>query len=633
MKEFMTKRALYLLLAVWSPIILTAQAVVWEEQFDGGPNGWTSTSLSPNDTSVWKWNATGYVGDGAFLDDDLSIDSPSGANGAMVYNADYYTTLGDPDNIPQGDPDTYPKYFAELISPPIDLSAVTSPLSLRFTQLVAFLNASPDATFQASFAWSTDGGMSWSEEVDAVAGKEINTLYNNDTQLFPIPGLSGEPDVRLRFTWSSDFYCWVIDDIQLVERPPHDMQVNDNWYAIPPNLQTPYTQVEPFGFLCDIENVGGQPQTNVNLNVTIKDDGGSTVYSGDQPYGTIGIDSLAENVSFGEFTPAPEPSPYDGVYTVSADSADVNPDNNSVEFSFGVSDSTFSKENGGTRPIYPALNNWDATEPRSWAYGNHFHVVNGEDIYANSATFAIDIPNGSTAGGQTLQVMLYEWNDLNEDTNADPDERSLVALHVYVIDGSEDYDEEITVPLTDLITGSSVALKDDTDYILCLEFITEDDSRVEFAVSDERDYGAMVLNSLQQDRPRFAGMLGIAGSLEDEPYSSLGFGRNFVPVVRLNIGEEPLFSSTKDELDPATVVQLYPNPATVEAHYRFALTAPSTQVSWQLLDLTGRVVQTEYWQNTLQQEFTVDLRQLPAGTYFLRLETDRGYSIRQLVVY
>ena len=616
-----------------------AQSVIWEEQFDGSANGWTSTSITPTDTTNWEWDPAGFVGNGAitaqFIDPNLAIDSPSAANGSMVFNADYFTTLGDPDNIPTGPPSSYPKYIAELVSPTIDLSGVVNAVSIQWTQLITILNVSPGASFRTSLQWSTDDGLTWSDPVDANEDKAINTVYNGNLKTIPVPGIEGESLVRLKFTFASDFYHWVLDDIKIIEREANNMRTNENFFAIAPNMLTPVSQVEEFGFLCDIENIGGQPQTGVELTITINDDnGGGQVYTDTETYGTIGVDSIAENVSFGGFEPPAVITSYSAVYEVSADSVDFDDSDNSISWGFAVSDSTFAKETAPTREIYPAEANWNAGDPRSWAYGNCYHVVNGSGYYANTVSFSIDVTNSTTPDptGQSVRIRLDEWNDDNSDFNADIDERQNLAIYNYIIEGNEAFDDIITAPLTNLFTGETVELEDNKDYIVVIEFIAEDETRVDFGASDAQDYSAMILNSAQLGAPRYAGMLGIAADLETEPLSSVGFGGDFVPVVRLNIGSTPIFSAVTETLDASNQIKLFPNPASDQVQLNIELQKISSQVNIDLMDIQGRLIQSNQLGSLKSFSTEIDVHNLPAGTYFVRIATDFGVRTERLII-
>lgn len=624
---------------------LNAQNVLFSEEFDGGIGGWTNDIVSPLDSSFWNWSdnkwnwsADGNVSNGAFCcgaTQPNAILSPSVANGAMVFNADNYTTQDVNTNVPPGPP--YVPYLCHLVSPTIDLSGATALMEIQFYQYFRFLNITTGAPggFRISVSWSADDGLTWSDAVNVGEGFNANQASAADFfKKVPLPAsLIGVTTAKIRFSFSSDFYYWVIDDVRIVERAPNDMQANSNWYAIAPNFQWPGSQVENFGFLCDISNVGANEQTGVNLNVTVVDDATSAVvYTADQAYGTIGIDSIAENVSFGAFTPDAAPATYTATYTVSADNTDDDPNNNSLDFQFSVTDTVFAKEGAPTTSVYPAAANWDAGEPRSWAWGNYYFLPNGDGWFANTATFSIAHPTGAPATGQTLQVVLYEWNDTNADGNADPGERTSVANNLYVMTGAETQTDLITVPLTNLFTGFSPALSDGVAYLLCLEYNAEDETQVRFGASALFDYGAMVLNSEQQGNPRYNYVLGINGNLEEEPYGSAGFNSPFAPTLRLNIGETPLFSSTKELLNSGEIVKISPNPANDFVAFDVKLNEASSLVRVQLLDLTGKLVGMQEFQNLKDINATFKTDGLANGTYFVRIDTDFGYATKKFVV-
>lgn len=610
--------------------IAQAQVVVWEETFDGSANGWTSESLSPNDTSNWIWDPTGFVGDGLLIG-NVSITSPTGSNGAMVFNADLFTTGGT--TAPTGPSSGYPKYIAELTSPTIDLSGVNVAVSLQFNQLLRFLNISPGAVARTAYAYSIDDGATWSDPIVLNGDKEVNTLYNDDQITIPVPDIAGQPAVRLKFIFGSDFYFWVVDDVRLVERDPHNMRVNEGWYAIAPNARTPESQVEAFGFMADVENIGGSDQTNVVLTMTIDDiASGDEVYFGANEYGTIGVDSLAENVPFGTFTPPAAPANYTARYEISADSVDVDPSDNAIDWVFAVSDTVFAKETAPIRSVYPAAGNWNAGEARSWAYGNHYYLKNGVGQYANSITFSLDATGDQNNAGSLVSVTLYEWNDTNADGNADPDERTRVAVAFYPVAGNETFGQLITVTITDIFTGFSPELKNEQGYLAVLEYVVEDETRLDFGASGALDYGAMVFNSELLGAPRYAGMLGISGNLEDEPYSSVGFGRDLVPCVRLNIGDTPLFTTNTTELPAQTKLKLSPNPAQGSVLLSLELLEMSNDAQVSIFDVNGRQVRSIQLGAVQQGNFELDLQGLAAGAYFVRLDTEQGSKVTRLIV-
>lgn len=625
-KNFTIQWSLYLTLFLCFNLSLSAQEVIWggagipNSEFDGGMNDWTAVGVTYPEAN-WVWEADGKADLGAFSGgaQAQSILSPSLANGAMVFDSDFYDNNGDPNALGLGD---FPSpQEAELISPILDLSG-EGRMTLRFNQYHRnFLS-------ETYVAWSMDGGANWSELINVNNVPVNESTPRNDVKEIPLTGATGSAEFQVKFVILGDYYFWIVDDVQILKREPHNMRVNENWHAIAPNFRTPKTQVEEFGFLVDIENIGGTDETNVTLNLTVEnDDTGAIAYSVDQDYGTIESDSLAENVSFGAFLPPSEEADYVATYSISFDSIDIDPSDNQLDFDFEISDSTFAKEGGKTRDIFPAASNWEAGEPHTWAYGNHYYIPN--DGYATSASFIIG--NANQNAGQNLFINLYQWFDLNEDGNADTDERVLFSTNIYQIQGNENAVFPITIPLFDFDFDNPPEVEAGGDYLLMAEFIAPDDlTDLELGASDALDYGAMILNSEQVGTPRYASMLGINHPLEEEAYSSLGFGRDLVPVVRLNVNETPL--NAKEILSANNKISIFPNPASDMISVAIDLENVSKKVSINVFSAEGKLVRTEQFETLQKETIQLNVNDLNAGNYFLMMQTEDGYMSQKFTV-
>ncbi|MEK7255990.1 MAG: T9SS type A sorting domain-containing protein, partial [Bacteroidota bacterium] len=574
--------------------------------------------------AVWVWEADGMADLGAYSG-STPIASPSVSNGAMVFDSDFYDNAGIQGNFGLGI--CASPQVAELISPVMDLTGAGA-LSLQFNQYFRQFNS------VYKVAWSADGGNSWSDDIifnDDVAVNQASTP--NDVETVPLKGATGSSQFRIKFIIEGDYYFWIIDDVTIVLRENNNMQVNENWYAIAPNFRTPLSQVEGFGFLADIENVGGNDQTNVKLNITVKKDGNpAVVYSEDNVYGTVPSDSLWENVSFGDFTPDPVKANYTATYTLSSDSLDVDMSNNTLQFKFEITDSVFAKEKAKTRDVLPAAGNWDNGEAHSWAYGNYFYVPKGEGMIASSASFGIQ--NASELAGLPLQIRLYRWYDNDNDGNMGTEmdgERELVGLNDYTILGTEPNTSIRKISLFDFSFDEHPKLEDDAHYVIMVEFTAPDDMTdyVTFA-SEEYDYGAMVLNSAQLLKPRYAAMLGINDPLIDEVYSSLGFGWDIVPVVRLHVNEAP---NATNELNPElNKVELFPNPASNLLNVEMALEKTMEKVYLRVVNSKGQVMHQADFQNFQQDKLQIDISQFAAGNYLVFITTDAGQAVRKFAV-
>ncbi len=581
---------------------------------------------------IWLWSHNGYVGNGAFAP-NASINSETNDNGSMILNADFYSTDGDPANAPS---QPYPRYVSELISPMIDLTDVEDAVSLEFSQLVRLLNPAPGAPADAagnalrtSFSVSTDGGNTWSTPQNANESLGPNDNALNNTRNFPVQGLQGNDSVMVKFTFAMDFYFWVIDDVKLVSRPAYDMQVNTNFYAVAPNARTPISQVEPMYFLADIQNNGGRTTTGVELNLTITHDGnGTEVYNDTNVYGDLTSDSLAENVIFED---ALDPAnlivgSYTGVYSVSLDSTDLDPSNNTIEWSFAVTDTTFSKDFGETRSVSPSADN-------SFSYGNCYYVPNGDGMFGRYITFGGVTNQGVPLAGKVISTFLFKWDgDVNEDGQANQVEYgSPIAFNSYVFTAG-DANDEITIPLD--LDANAIPLEDDSYYLVMLQYQDENDETLFFLASDAIDYSAMVFTTDSLDVPRYAAVLAVG---EETDYSTLGFGWDLVPVANMTIGNNddldgPAIVGTREPLIEDNIASIYPNPADQDLRIDVQLPEVSQEVLISLMSVEGKLISRQDLGTLQTGQAIFDVSQLPSGKYLVKIKTDRGINVRPVVV-
>jgi len=177
-------------------------------------------------------------------------------------------------------------------------------------------------------------------------------------------------------------------DVKIVEQESFNLQVN-TFFAVPQNAATPLDFVEPINFLADVENKGAATQFKVPLEVIILDNGFKEVFKTRNVYDTLPSNAVVENKLFSQtFTPAAK-GVYLGYYEILSDKVDADSSNNTQEFLFTITDSTFSKDLGPNRTIRPADASWTAGEPRSWAFGNYYYVPKGNNKYIKSISFMI----------------------------------------------------------------------------------------------------------------------------------------------------------------------------------------------------------------------------------------------------
>lgn len=561
------------------------------------------------------------------------VGSESAANGFVFFNAVMQTWLEDNANL-NVPPSEYPEYTTSLITPDIDISSATRALALEFTQAILYLNISDGAravpiteTFsrqvRTAFEVSTDGGANWSAPIQINEEVPANS-WRETGEAIPIPAevVGDASSIKIRFTFGSDFYFWGIDDVQIVERVAYDMQVNENFYAVYPNFATPISQADSAAFLADIQNDGGLDATNVALNLTITADAdGSEVYNDTKDYGTIMVDSIAENQLFDQILDPANLSNggYTGTYVITHDEADNNAVNDTIRFGFVMTDTLFTKENGvGTRGISPA-------DDVSYSFGNVFYVPNGNGFVAKNVSFGVS--NGDELAGRSINIYLYEWGgDANNDGAANSSEYgNAIALNSYTFDGTEPDTTLITVAFD--FEGNDVPLKDETHYIALLQYINSaDDQTCNFLVSENIDYsGANFANALAGlERPSTVLNVGPEPSPDLALASFVG---NPVPVVRMSIAQTV---DAPNVLSDENKIKVYPNPSTRDINLEVALVNTSNRVQISVLDAAGRTLQNNLYSNFKEGKFNYDLSNLSAGFYFIRILTDEGLRTEKI---
>ncbi len=531
------------------PETLLTDSILWgnnpgEGDFDGGLNGWTivnDENACPG-FDLWRWSPDGTATNGAFSAGGGISTAPTAANGAMAFDSDFYDNNGDENNLGAGDCPAM--HIGELISPTIDLASLTGPeiqgVSLRFHQ------ATRQFTSLYYVSYSNDDGNTWN---DILINEDfnVNSPHENEFVKVFLPGADlNSSTFKVKFRYEANYYYWIIDDVQLVEAESFNLAIDEIAYAIAPNTITPLSQVEPFSHLADVFNLGASEQENVNLNVTIREDAtNDIVFSDDNPLGTMPANSALAGQPFpGYYTPdALNPTTYNATYLISSDNPDADPSDNVRTYSFMTSDTIFAKDQGPAFGVRPADGNWDDFEPHSWAYGNYYRIVNGDDWAASSVTFMIG--NAADLTNRLIVVYLYHWEDLNMDGNMDVPERVRVGFAVYEIQGTEGVFDPITLPLSEFATGlpGPITLESNGDYVVMVEYETFDQVNFEMTAG-EIDYGAMVARSLIDEAPRYGSLIGIGAALSDIPFQTNAFN-NLVPVVRLNI--TPILLSVRGE--------------------------------------------------------------------------------------
>lgn len=611
--------------------------VVWgnvtgQGDFAGGRNGWTVRNIwcgngqSTPKVDLWTWNGSAATPVSSCGRGVLA--SPTSCNGAMVFASNYLDDNGAECGAALGSGDCPAGQLGELISPVIRLrGAGTSGYQLSFYQNTRQLNS------DYAVLWSVNGGITWDTTLinEDISSNASNT---NPFVLLPLANTANADSLIVKFNYSGNYYHWIIDDVKILAQEQNNLRVND-FYAIPPSFATPLSQVEPIGFLADIENTGSLSQTDVSLGVTVQNAAKQVVFTGQRAVGTVNGNTLLENqVLNSRYTPTAK-GVYTAQYEVSAAQTDFDKSDNIRSFSFSVTDSTFAKEDGtNLRVISPSASNWDASEPHSAAYGNVFFVPRGKGFFSRKVQFGL--ANAAELKDRALILTLYKWVDANADGLAQATERTSVAFNFYEVKGTESSPLSlISLPLP-AESEPPVELEDNTMYLIMLEYYAPqvDGVDLDALVSDKYDYKAQVFLGLASNTPRFTSMTGLAGDLTQETFGPNGFSSypgDYSYVIRWDIsGDRATPVRTEPVLNDQFAV--FPNPAADVLNVQLALRQESDVLQADLVDHAGRVVKRYSWENIQRDILTIPTDQLTPGVYFLRIQTSYGVGSKKVVI-
>ncbi|MEM1328071.1 MAG: T9SS type A sorting domain-containing protein [Bacteroidota bacterium] len=586
--------------------------VLWgaagEGSFDGGLGDWTTVNYSEcaadtlDDFKLFQWTTSstqGAYGSG-------SINSPTACNGSVAFDSDFFDNDGIAGNFGAG-LCAAPQAGA-LISPTIDISgsADAAGVAVSFYQI--------SRQFQSTYwvGWSTDDGATW-DSLQINQDFETNAAPSDEFERVNLPNtVIGASNLRVKFVMDpANYYYWVIDDVRIVEREANNLALTD-FFAIPPNAITPQSQVEPFGFLADIQNLGALDQAASTLNVTIFGPDDEIAYTQDLTLDAIASDSLLENqVLETGFTPEAI-GLYRGVYTVSLDADDFDEEDNQQEFFFFVSDTTLAKEYAVESGEALTSILVDFEQFPTWAYGNYYYLPAGDGYQVNSMTFGIG--NVEEVAGLDVTLAIFEWSDTNEDFDAQGDERQLIGFASYEITGEEADNAPITVDLSQ----EEILLKDDQSYIAMV--VANGPIQITASSGTFAYLPTSTLTSADgAASTRYGGFIGLSNDLEAEDYEP---DFVFVPFVRLGINTVNV--NTEDVLSVEHGMNLFPNPASTQLTLDISLEQAAEQVDVRIYNMSGQLMQQERFQNVQTQQFNYNVGNLANGAYLMEVTTDFG---------
>ncbi len=223
--------------------------------------------------------------------------------------------------------------------------------------------------------------------------------------------------------------------------------------------------------------------------------------------------------------------------------------------------------------------------------------------------------NTDAAASVDFTIVLYEApldenGDVPAIANGDTYELygDPVLFNIYSVDGTEVDGETVKVPFP-----APYDLAPNTAYYIFLQY-----SGVDVANGVGPQY-------LASGNPRHANGNETPLILDDF-YSGWTSSPGYVLRTYLN----SLNTSVQDET-VSNAVSISPNPATSFLNVDLNLENASKSVTAQIIDVTGRTVSYTSYENLSTATMSIDVADFAAGTYFIQVTTDAGFTVKKFV--
>jgi hypothetical protein len=297
----------------------------------------------------------------------------------------------------------------------------------------------------------------------------------------------------------------------------------------------------------------------------------------------------------------------------------------SLTRNFVITDHTFQMDNGNI-PEWP-VDSWIAnsyagfvTDGLRYDIGNYY-LTGSEGGVATYATFSLGNPDSLYTGdpeSDLFTIILFDADPNNDGigppgdlADYDPNELIPVAFTSYALTGEETEYELITVEFDE-----PAELKPDGQYLLMVQY---DGTNSALGIPPWYTY---------------AGTEGYPGFSTVVYTSRLfmgGWSGDFHGVVRLHTEGFTPVGTQFQALDEAKVT-LMPNPTSDFINVKLELENIADRIEMRMSDFSGRLLERKVFDHVRDGIFTFDTHNLPAGTYFLSVNTPEGFRAKKFVV-
>ncbi len=629
--------------------------------------------------AFWSRSTTGRS-QGAFFGTRPAMVSASLSDGVALFDSDYLDNNGSSTFNSGSAPTGYncggtvPGHRGELHSPIIDLSGYTdSTLSARFT-----LYYRPFTIRELSLGISTDSGATWTD-FDITQGVAANVEFSSAQVEIPLfgvlDGISNLTNCKLRLNFEGYYYFAMIDDLSLIVTSDYDFAISGqtSGTTLGDGFTTTFTSdyrfspisqqdLSNFFYTARVTNYGSKPilpANNARIEYLLEKDVAGTwtsIYTGTIPVDTVLSQEriTPDQINFPNINMIDTFSNFRATLIAAHDLADGKRSNDTVRHTFTISEKIFSKcrqsatdgQVYSNRPIFPGAAAGNVVT--EFEHGTMFYFPKGaaDNVSMDSVNFRVYAPaslvTGFTAAPVTVRVYEFKDIDANGTLNASPtsSELELVGIAVDTIPLTAGQYTARTVSISNVDNFGPLQLKDTTVYFITLDqrnsqgLAVGTSYRCVWYGADELNYSINAAILADGAKPRHPASARIATANSTtfvqaaNDWNWIGFGADLHPSIRLILGgslnpfDTVVTVKNIGNLDAA--MNVFPNPTNSQINLKISFDKEVANITYILSNINGQVLEIVARNNLQQDIYSFDVKNLPAGVYFITVRTAEG---------
>ena len=425
-------------------------------------------------------------------------------------------------------------------------------------------------------------------------------------------------------------YQWMVDDIVLKDA----VTIINNNTAIdittrPESWALPASQVRPVIWEMLASNKGAQAQTNLKSTVTFRNSAGTALYTNvDDGLHGVGIITTGaakdDTISFRhvpDYTPPATAGVYSYTYNLTQTATDQVLSDNTYTSNLVLTDSLFSKAR------YDFTNNepraTGAQSPASspafeWGVFYDIPAATSPSYVAPMKALTIQYALARNAGtpwaNDAVGITLYKWDDINANDQVDLDTELLeVGTGSDIIPSTYVNYDTRTVDLIDSNTGNpGGAVLSNGLYFAAISVPASTFLAVDEIIT-RNNYGGQLTQALN------------AGTW------SGGFASGAIPSIALITSKPKLIVATNN-VTTSFKSTVFPNPTDGTINLSITFGETIQNIAYDVIDARGVVVYNTQRKNLSEDLFAYDTKDLAAGTYSIKITTDKGVQTARFVV-